>query len=616
MNLPPLISSDVGTLPDTGLSDAEHETIRVLGQNLSADRALWVSGYFAGIADLKRSGAGQAGRASGVPDMLSGSPDNAPATTKIKILYGSETGNAAALARDLLERFTGHGVTVEAMDLAAYKVRDLKKEERLLFIVSTHGEGDPAEPALPFFEFLAGPRAPSLEGLSYAVLALGDSTYEFFCEAGKRLDQRLAELGATRMRERCDCDVDYEADSLAWSDKLLDDLGSSASAPAIAMPGAAAPLSGAKHDKRNPFTASILENVCITGRGSSKKIQHIELDIEGSGLTYQPGDALGVLACNEPRLVEEVLTCLNWTGKEAVVEEGVDTRTFLSRRAEITALTPKFLSMWATLTGRDDLQVLLDKQDRKELARYMGSRHVIDVLLEGGADSVAPEEFTAGLRRLQPRLYSIASSCVLNPDEVHLCVSPVSYDMNGRRRLGVASTDLAVRRGVGENCEVYIQENTHFRLPEDPEAPIIMIGAGTGIAPYRAFMQEREALGLRGKAWLFFGERQFRTDFLYQTEWQAWLKDGTLSQIDLAFSRDQARKIYVQHRIKEKAAEIHRWIEDGAHIYVCGDATHMAEDVNDALLHVLSTEGRVSDEDARKRLTDLQVSGRYQRDVY
>ena len=606
-------------LPEVGLNDTDREAVRALGRDLTGDQALWVSGYFAGIADVKRhlgetgeGGAGLAGAGA------AGTPADAAKTSLVKIVYGTETGNAAALAHEFAGRFAESGFVAEAVDMAAYKVRELKNEETLLFVVSTHGEGDPPEPAVPFFEFLSGTRAPKLENLRYAVLSLGDSTYEFFCEAGKRLDARLAELGATRIGDRRDCDVDYEDEAQAWAAGLLDQLAESGAVTGTVKETALSVAAPSEHGKKNPFPAPILENICITGRGSSKKIHHIEFDMEGSGFSHLPGDALGVVAHNDPVLVDELLDVLGWSGAEEVKTSSgpAEIRTLLTTQFEICALTPRFLDMWASVAARDDLTSLITGPDRKELTDYMHQRHVSDVIREGGPKDIDPAAFVAGLRGLQPRLYSLASSQAFAPDEAHLCVSPVSYDLNGSARHGVASTDLISRRQIGGTIGTYIQENAHFRLPADPATPVIMIGAGTGVAPYRAFLQEREAQGNTGPAWLFFGERNFRTDFLYQAEWQAWLKEGLLSKIDLAFSRDQDRKIYVQNRIDERARDLYRWIDDGAHLYVCGDATHMANDVHAALARVFVDEGGLSDEAAGEALRELQAAGRYQRDVY
>ncbi|MGB7481167.1 MAG: assimilatory sulfite reductase (NADPH) flavoprotein subunit, partial [Burkholderiaceae bacterium] len=549
----------------------------------------------------------------------------AAAAAPLKILYAGETGNAAALARDLAARAQAAGLPATAEDLANYKTRELKDEATLLFIASTHGEGEPAEPALPFYEFLDGRRAPPLPQLRFAVLALGDSTYEFFCEAGKRLDRRLEELGAQRLCERVDCDVEYEADAGRWFDALLARLqadggasaGAAANGASVAVAAALAPALQ-PYGKQRPFPAQVSANIRLTGRGSTKDTRHIELELEGAGLDYVPGDALGVLPQNDPALAAELLELFGWSGSEAVTGRNGDTTiaAALQTEFEISALTPRFIEQWATLSGAAQLAERVAQMPRSELAAFMRENHITDLVRAYPAPGIAPAALLPALRGLQPRLYSIASSAELAPGEVHLCVAPLRYQLQQRERHGVASLHLAERLGVGDSVPVYVQQNEHFRLPADAATPIVMIGAGTGVAPYRAFLQQREARGERGRSWLFFGERNFRTDFLYQAEWQGWLRAGLLTRADVAFSRDQHEKIYVQHRLLQQGDELYRWIADGAHLYVCGDANGMAQDVNAALLSVIAAGRERGDEDAADYLRELQVAGRYQKDVY
>lgn len=629
-------------VPEAAIKDADRAVIRDLARSLSAEQALWVSGYFAGVAEA-RGDLSAAGREASTAISQAARAAQAPAAASLlRILYASESGNSAALARTIEERARGLGLCTGVEDLARYKTRALAEEETILFVASTHGEGDPPESAAPFFEFLSGPRAPSLQRLRFAVLALGDSTYEFFCEAGKRLDRRLEELGAVRLLDRCDCDVDYEAAAAAWVERLIARLvgdgaasagaqaGTSAAvqagvsvpphAAAASMKGAAASVevAAARYGRQRPFPAPVLASLRLTGRGSSKDTRHLELGLEGSGLDHLPGDALGVAARNDPALVSELIEHFGWSGAEpvAVGEGEVPIAQALAGELEITALTPRFVEWWAAACGDRQLAELGSAQSRAQLGAFMEGNQVIDLVRSRPARGVAPQAFAQALRRLQPRLYSIASSLALAPDEVHLCVAPVRYSLHGRDRHGVASVFLADRLEPGDSVPVYVQRNDHFRLPDDPAAPIVMIGAGTGVAPYRAFMQHREALGLGAKSWLFFGERNFRTDFLYQTEWQAWHREGLLTRIDLAFSRDGERKVYVQQRLLEQAASLFAWLEEGAHLYVCGDAGHMARDVHAALVEVVAAGRGRGREDAEEHLRELQAAGRYQRDVY
>lgn len=604
-------------LPGAEVDGAQRELLRTLGRSLSAEQALWISGYFAGIAEARGGFAAAAASAVAAPSEVALQPG--ASSPKITVLYGSETGNAEGLARDIARRAQERGLIASVEDLARYKTRELKNEQILLFVTSTHGEGEPPEPALPFFEFLGGRKAPSLKHARFAVLALGDSTYAQYCEAGKVLDRRLAELGAARLQDRTDCDVDYDIEAKRWIDAVLDKLQQAAPATA-AVSGtvrvSAAPASAAvsTYSKSNPFPAQISTSLRLTGRGSSKDTRHIEISLEGSGLHYTPGDALGVVPQNDPALVAELIALGGWSGDEAVAgrDGEVTLQRALQSEFEITALTPRFIEKWAEWADAAKLTQL----DSAERARFMAQTHIFDLMSSHPVRGLAAQDFIQALRGLQPRLYSIASSLELTPEEVHLCVAPVRYELHDRARNGVASTHLADRLEAGASIPVYVQRNEHFRLPADPDTPIVMIGAGTGVAPYRAFMQQREALGLEGRSWLFFGERNFRTDFLYQTEWQAWLRDGVLGRADVAFSRDQEEKLYVQHRLLQQGAELHRWINEGAHLYVCGDAEHMAADVHEALLAVMAQHGGLGADRAKEALLEMQAAGRYQKDVY
>lgn len=587
------------------LSLDQWQHVEALARSLTPVQARWISGYFAGLdAGLVRGGAADA------------PPAAAPRGRTLTILYGTETGNSRELARALGEAAAARGLSPQVADMADYKVRQLKDAEDLLVVVSTYGEGDPPQPSVGFFEFLEGRRAPRLEGVRFSVLALGDSTYEKYCEAGKRVDRRLEELGATRLHERVDCDVDYEEPAAAWSAAVVERLAAAAPAagPAAVPVFAAAP---GGHDKRNPFAATLLENIVIVGRHSTKETRHIELDLAGSGLAYEPGDALGIAVSNDPQAVAALLDAAGLDGAAAVTVKGetASLAEILERRCEVAAATPRFLDEWAKLSGSAELEALRAPDKATERTDFFRGNHVVDIVRRFPLPGLEAEALLAGLRPLQPRLYSIASSLAAVPDEAHLTLSPVRYELHGEPRCGVASGLLADRIEPGATLPVYVQPNPHFRLPGD-EVPIVMVGAGTGVAPFRAFLQEREARGAKGRSWLFFGERNFRSDFLYQAEWQAWLADGTLSRMDVAFSRDRAEKAYVQHRMIERAAELYAWLEEGAHFYVCGDAARMAPDVHEALLAIVAAQGGRSREAAEDYVRALQSSRRYQRDVY
>lgn len=601
------------------LTEEQWQQIKALATSLDAKQSLWVSGFFAGIVESRAL----------FGDRVVAPPLEAPASgvRTLTVLYGSETGNSAALSRALAEQARARGLVAEVYDMASYKTRQLKDEQDLLIITSTYGEGDPPQPAMGFFEFVEGRKAPKLSGLRFAVLALGDSTYEHYCEAGKRLDRRLEALGAQRLKARVDCDVDYDEPAAAWTAEIVAALAEARTGEkkdhVSAGPAAstqAAPASSAI-DKRNPFPARIIENIVLTGRGSSKETRHIELSLEGSGLTFEPGDALGIMPRNDPALAEKILSALGLAPSETILLKGksIPLDEALLANLEITTLTPRFIEHWAKLSDAKVLKRLTQPGQAEERTAFASGHHVIDLIRQFPVKAIDGATFIAGLRPLQPRLYSIASSLAAVPEEVHLTVSTVRYDLHGERRSGVASGYLADRVELDGVLPVYVQASPHFRLPAD-EVPIIMIGAGTGVAPYRAFMQEREVRGAAGKSWLIFGERNFRTDFLYQTEWQTFLADGVLSRMDVAFSRDAQRgetgKVYVQHRLKEKAREIFAWLQEGAHLYVCGDANHLAPDVHAALAGIVASQGGLSPDAAEDYLRDLQNDARYQRDVY
>ena len=577
-------------------------------KTLTPEQARWLSGYFAGFDAglLQASGGGTA-------------PVQAPGRT-LTILYGTETGNSRELAKALATAAAELGLAPKLSDLSDYKVRQLKDEQDVLFIVSTYGEGDPPEPSVAFFEFLESARAPRLEDVRFSVLALGDSTYENYCEAGKRIDRRLEELGATRLSERVDCDIDYDNAAATWSARVVEILGAdlAAAAPASLLPATARAAAPALvHDKRHPFAATVLENLRITGRHSTKETRHVELDLSGSGLSYEPGDSIGIAASNDGHVVEELLQATGLSGDEEikVKDSSISLASALTSRFEITVASPRFIQQWATLSAARELGVLLEADLSGECVRFLKQNHVIDIVRRFPVQRVSADELLAGLRPLQPRLYSLASSRKIVGEEAHITIAPVRYELHGTARGGVASTMIADRLEMGDTVPVYVQENPHFRLPGD-DVPIIMVGPGTGVAPFRAFLQEREARASAGRSWLFFGERNFRSDFLYQVEWQQWLKDGVLSRLDVAFSRDGADKIYVQHRMLEQARDVYVWLEEGGHFYVCGDEKAMAHDVHRTLVDIVRRESGRSREAAEDYVRNLAAEHRYQRDVY
>ncbi|WP_027954164.1 assimilatory sulfite reductase (NADPH) flavoprotein subunit [Halobacillus kuroshimensis] len=573
---------------------------------LNEQQKIWLSGYLAAGAD---SGSGAA------KETEAGAP--AVETRHVTLLYGSHTGNCQALAEEFSGRLKENDLQVSVEDMDRYKPKSLKKEEDLLIITSTHGDGDPPDNALSFYEFLYSKRAPKLDGVRYSVLALGDSSYEFYCQTGKDFDKRLEELGAERIVERVDCDLDYEDEAEDWINKIINSLETAEEGKKVqAAPNP--PSAGPVYTKKNPFPAEVLENINLNGRGSNKETRHLELDLEDSNLEYEPGDSLGIYPLNDEKLVDQLITLMQWDPELSVTlnkdGEVRALREALLSHFEITVLTKPLLEKLGAFTSNEKLQEIL--ASKEAIQTYMDGRDLLDVLTDFGPWNLGAEELVQQLRKIPPRLYSIASSRKANPDEVHLTIGTVRYESHGRNRLGVCSGQCAERMEPGGNVDVFVQKNSNFKLPEDDSAPVVMIGAGTGIAPYRAFLEEREELGAEGNAWLFFGEQHFTTDFLYQTEWQRWLKDGVLSRMDVAFSRDNEEKVYVQHRMIERSRELFEWMEAGAHLYVCGDEKHMAKDVHQALVSIVQKESGRTEEEAESYVAELRQQKRYQRDVY
>lgn len=578
---------------------------------LTEAQKMWLSGYLT---------ASQSTSAEGTPDVSTSAPAQTKQTVSkdVTILYGSQTGNAQGLAENTGKTLEAKGFNVTVSSMNDFKPNNLKKLENLLIVVSTHGEGEPPDNALSFHEFLHGRRAPKLENFRFSVLSLGDSSYEFFCQTGKEFDVRLAELGGERLYPRVDCDLDFEEPANKWLKGVIDGLSEAKGHSASAAVPAEAPAGISPYSRTNPFKAEVLENLNLNGRGSNKETRHLELSLEGSGLTYEPGDSLGIYPENDPELVDLLLNEFKWDASENVtVNKEGETRPLreaLISNFEITVLTKPLLKQAAELTGNDKLKALVE--NREELKAYTQGRDVIDLVRDFGPWNVSAQEFVAILRKMPARLYSIASSLSANPDEVHLTIGAVRYEAHGRERKGVCSVLCSERLQPGDTIPVYLQSNKNFKLPQDQETPIIMVGPGTGVAPFRSFMQEREETGAKGKSWMFFGDQHFVTDFLYQTEWQKWLKDGVLTKMDVAFSRDTEEKVYVQNRMLEHSKELFQWLEEGASFYVCGDKTNMARDVHNMLVEIIETEGKMSREQAEGYLAEMKKQKRYQRDVY
>jgi sulfite reductase (NADPH) flavoprotein alpha-component len=589
------------------LGEEKSALLQRLVEGLAPDTLQWLSGYLAGLAAQRPQ-----------VQELAPAPQAAPEAW-LTVVYGTQTGNSKLLAERLKHQAEAAGLTVRLYRAGEYPVRELQKERLLYVVISTQGDGDPPDDARGFVEFILGKRAPRLEQLRFSVLGLGDSSYPKYCEIGRVLDARFVELGATRLLDRADCDVDFEPIAKGWVDQAVGRAGDALKpqAPtAVVTPLRSAPTAP-RFSREAPFEAELLANQRITGRGAQKDVRHIELSLAGAGLTYEPGDALGVWPTNPPELVADFLSTLSLDGATEVAREGrtLPLKRWLAEELELTRLSRPVLERHAALSGSEELQRMLKPEGAEAFRALLKSHQVIDLLTSWPAPWTA-EELVRTLRRLTPRMYSIASSQKRVGEEVHLTVAVVDYQAFGTRHLGAASYYLATRGGEQSRSRVFLESNDRFRLPRDPDRDIIMIGPGTGVAPFRAFVQERAEVGGKGRNWLFFGEQHFRSQFLYQTEWQEALKKGELHKLSLAFSRDQKEKIYVQQRLREAGREVYAWLEGGAHLYVCGEAQRMAPDVHAALIDIISTHGGRSREDAEAFLSTLRDEQRYQRDIY
>ncbi len=581
-------------------------------QQFDSKSLYWLSGYCSGLADAKGSNVSSALATGQAPVTVSQSLDQV--ALKTVVLYASQSGNAEKLAAKLYEQLGQSGVKAELASVADFKAKTLKEQQVILLVASTHGEGEPPDDAIEFHEFVLGKRAPKLEGVKHAVLSLGDSSYEFFCQTGKDFDQALTKLGSTPLVERVDCDLDYEESAASWMDSVVNALKD--------LSGARGPVQAATNQevvvasewtKEKPFTATIIDNQKITGRGSVKHINHIEISLAGSGIQYQPGDALGVWAKNNADTVAEIIALSGVTGKESIKLKNSERslRDALSENLEISLLNKELIKQYAEISNSEQLKDVVENR----YADFVKNHQFVD-LLKLAPVKLEAQELVDLLKPIKPRMYSIASSLEANPEEVHLTVALAESENENGKRLGTASQFLTETLQEDDEVLVFVEENRHFKLPAK-EQPVIMIGPGTGIAPFRAFLQERDETDAEGENWLFFGNPNFNTDFLYQTELQEYLKTGILSKVELAFSRDQAEKIYVQDRLLENAAEIWQWLnEKGAYLYVCGDMNHMAKDVEAALLDIIQAQGGKNREQAEAYLKGLKKDKRYQRDVY
>lgn len=618
MTLPPPLPS----APPLPLDAERRALLERLTHDLDAATLWWLSGFLAGLAS---PAAGRASTPAGSAEAPPAPARPEPVADTLTVLYGSQTGNARRVAEALFAAAGGRGLKARLLRADAYPLAELKRETRLLIVISTQGDGDPPDDARGFVEHLAGRRAPRLEGLHYAVLGLGDSSYPKFCEIGRMLDARLAELGGTRLAPLGEADVDIDTVARPWQAGVLQALEARRPALPAAQAGGTAPQAGRNAatapsgaglaaSREHPAEAELLANLRLTGRGSDRDIRHLEFAIDPVRLDYLPGDAAGVWPRQDPALVAAVLEATGLDGDTALTLDGetLPLHRWLGERRELTRLHRPLLKAQAERSGSAALARLL--ADAEASTALLRGSSLLDLLLDHPAPWSA-EDFLRQLRPLAPRLYSIASSRAAVGDELHLTVRHEVFESPRGLRHGAASHHLATL-AEGDSARLFIERNERFRLPADGSRDLVMIGPGTGIAPFRAFVQHRVAAGARGRHWLFFGNPHFRTDFLYQTEWQKALKAGALHRLDLAFSRDGAQKVYVQHRLAEQGAELWRWLQEGAHLYVCGDASRMAKDVHAALLAIAQQHGGLEPDAATDYLAGLERAGRYARDVY
>ncbi|QEY23230.1 assimilatory sulfite reductase (NADPH) flavoprotein subunit [Neisseria animalis] len=577
---------------------------------LSPTQLAWLSGYCWAQS--------QGNAAANISAAFAAEATAPAAARRVTVLSASQTGNARRVAETLHGKLEEAGITARLAGAADFKSKTLPDEDIVLLVTSTQGEGEPPEEALPLYKFLFGKKAPDLSKLTFAVLGLGDSSYPKFCQAGKDFDEKLAALGASRLHDVGICDLEYQTAADAWIDAIVPKVTGLAaqSSPASAQSVAAQATAAAVYTKEQPLTASLSVRQKITSRNAEKDVEHIEIDLSGSGLQYQAGDALGIWPLNAPELVKEILELNQLSGSEPITLPNgneTDIQTALSEFADITQITPAFVQQYAELSGSADLQSIAGNAET--LDTFLAATPPVGVLAQ--YPHILDAQTLFGLFRPQtPRLYSIASAQDEVGEEVHLTVGVVRFEHHSNTYTGAASGFLGSRLEEGDSVRVFVEPNPHFRLPQNGSTPIIMIGAGTGIAPFRSFMQQRAANGDEGKNWLIFGNQRFTDDFLYQTEWQQFRKDGLLTRADLAWSRQGAEKVYVQHKITANAAEVWAWLQQGAHLYVCGDAGRMARDVEEALLAVIAEQGGLSRDEAEDYLNDLREDKRYQRDVY
>lgn len=619
---------------NTPFNEEQLALINQLLPMLTPEQQHWLSGYLLNPAttsvsdnktDIQENEAGitETETSTSTDQSVSEPVSASTEPLDVHVLYGTETGNAEEIAETFETKLKSQNLNVHLWDMDDFPRDSLPEVEHLFIICSTQGVGEPPINALDLYDYLHGDDAPQLDQVNFAVLALGDQDFPDFCQAGKDFDHILGQLGANRVADRVDCDFDYEETAEQWITNMIELLTQASSntneeTPSVENEDVTIEEPQAPYSKSNPFQAEVLKNTILTQPEASREVRHLEISLEGYREAYEPGDSLVVIPQNDPVLVNQLIDALNWDAETPIQMNDSDSmrslKEALTHDFEIAKLTPVLMKNAAELLGNPMLNANIQKSEWVQ--NYIYGKDVIDLIRDFTPVALEPNMLPQLLRKLPPREYSIASSNKVNPNSVHITVRVVKYEAHRRERFGVCSVQLADRTSVGDKLPVYLKKNSNFKFPYDTETPVIMIGAGTGIAPYRAYLQERAYLNLKGEQWLIFGNQNYHHDFLYKDDLEQWLEEGVLSKLDLAFSRETENKIYVQHRIEENSAEFYKWIQAGATIYLCGNKDEMASGVHESLIKVLIKEGNLDETEAEAYLTEMIKNQRYQRDVY
>ena len=619
---------------NTPFNEEQLALINQLLPMLTPEQQHWLSGYLLNPAttsvsdnktDIQENEAGitETETSTSTDQSVSEPVSASTEPLDVHVLYGTETGNAEEIAETFETKLKSQNLNVHLWDMDDFPRDSLPEVEHLFIICSTQGVGEPPINALDLYDYLHGDDAPQLDQVNFAVLALGDQDFPDFCQAGKDFDHILGQLGANRVADRVDCDFDYEETAEQWITNMLELLTQASSnkneeTPSVENEDVTIEEPQAPYSKSNPFQAEVLKNTILTQPEASREVRHLEISLEGYREAYEPGDSLVVIPQNDPVLVNQLIDALNWDAETPIQMNDSDSmrslKEALTHDFEIAKLTPVLMKNAAELLGNPMLNANIQKSEWVQ--NYIYGKDVIDLIRDFTPVALEPNMLPQLLRKLPPREYSIASSNKINPNSVHITVRVVKYEAHRRERFGVCSVQLADRTSVGDKLPVYLKKNPNFKFPYDTETPVIMIGAGTGIAPYRAYLQERAYLNIKGEQWLIFGNQNYHHDFLYKDDLEQWLEEGVLSKLDLAFSRETENKIYVQHRIEENSAEFYKWIQAGATIYLCGNKDEMASGVHESLIKVLIKEGNMDETEAEAYLTEMIKNQRYQRDVY